>query len=88
MSATRTPRDFLARPDAEQRWLRENTWCDACGIADLGMRDPREYAEGGAINVEGLCRGCGGAVRSSIEVVESTSTALPPNKSLERTREG
>jgi hypothetical protein len=84
---SRVARDFNARPYTDQKWLLENTWCSACGAADLGMRDPSEYEEDGAIYVEGCCLRCGSAVRSSIEVVERNSQELPPNNSLERTRE-
>jgi len=65
--ASRIPRDFSARPESEQAWLLKDTWCDKCGAADLGMRDPHEYTEDGANYVEGLCLRCGGPVRSSIE---------------------
>jgi hypothetical protein len=84
---TRVARDFSARSHADQKWLLENTWCSACDAADLGMRDPQEYAEHGAVYVEESCVRCGSAVRSAVEVVEPNSQGLPPNKSFERTRE-
>jgi hypothetical protein len=84
---SRIARDFSSRSHADQKWLLENTWCRACDAADLGMRDPYEYAEDGAIYVEGSCLRCGSSVRSAVEVVEATSQGLPPNTSLERTRE-
>jgi hypothetical protein len=88
LPATRVTRDFRARPQEDQKWLQENTWCDTCDLADLGIPDPHEYAEGGALYVEGNCLRCGTTIRSTIEVVESNSQGLPPNTSLERTREG
>jgi hypothetical protein len=87
VTTTRVARDFTARLQADQQWLLENTWCSVCGAADLGMRDPHEYAEDGAVYVEGSCVQCGSTVRSAIEVVEPNSQGLPPNTSLERTRE-
>ena len=68
---TRIERDFQARPPAEQQWMLENTWCDTCGEADLGMHDVREFVEDGVVFVEGSCSKCGALVRS--EVVERRS---------------
>jgi len=67
---TRIERDFQARPQAEQQWMLDNTWCDACAEADLGMRDVREFVADGVVFVEGSCRKCGAQVRS--EVVEGS----------------
>ena len=61
-----TPRDFSARSPIEQQILAEDTWCNVCKAADLGLRDPREFEEGGEIVVEGLCRRCGSVVRTFI----------------------
>jgi hypothetical protein len=63
---TRIELNFEARPESEQRWFRENTWCDACGEADLGMRDVREFFEDGKVQVEGHCSRCGGLVRTHV----------------------
>lgn len=65
---TRIDRNFEARPAHEQQWLLDNTWCEVCRKADLGMRDAREFSEDGVVFVEGRCRTCGRSVRS--EVVE------------------
>lgn len=46
--------------------MLNNTWCDACGEADLGMSSPQEYDEADRVYVEGHCRKCGQAVRSEI----------------------
>jgi len=67
----RTERDFAARPPEDLEWMMQNTWCDACAEADLGMDAPREYEEGGHIYVEGKCRRCREVVRS--EVVDRDS---------------
>jgi hypothetical protein len=62
----RSERNFLAREGVEQKWILENTWCDTCSKADLGMTSPQEYEEDGRIYVEGNCRICGRQVRSEI----------------------
>jgi hypothetical protein len=51
--------------------MLQNTWCDACGEADLGMNSPREYEEDGRVYVEGQCRKCGREGRS--EVIEKSA---------------
>lgn len=63
---SRTEPDFGARSPFEREWMLENTWCDACGEADMGMKSPQEYAENGRMHMEGLCRKCGQPVRSEI----------------------
>lgn len=65
---TRTERDFAARPPEERAWMLENTWCDACNEADLGMNEPREYEEDGRVLVEGQCLRCLGDIL--VEVTE------------------
>lgn len=60
------PRDFSARPPAEQQMLTEDSWCDTCEEADLGMREPREFEEDEKIVIEGLCRKCGSPIRNHI----------------------
>ena len=62
----RNSRNFFERAEEERRWLQDNTWCDACGEADLGMSSPTEYEEAGVIFVEGACRRCGQIVRSEV----------------------
>jgi len=63
----RTPRDFNAREQLERQWLIENTWCDQCNAADLGIEEPSEYEENGRNFIEGVCRVCGKRIRSEIE---------------------
>lgn len=62
----RAERDFAARSAREQEWLLQNTWCDVCAEADLGMDAPREYEADGCVFVEGQCRKCRRDVRSEV----------------------
>jgi hypothetical protein len=55
----RSKRDFFRRSDAEQQAFLAQTWCDTCQQADLGMRDPVEYAQGKTTQIEGKCVKCG-----------------------------
>jgi len=63
---SRTQRNFTARSAEEREWVLNNTWCDGCGEADLGLSLPQEYEEAGRFYVEGRCRKCGEVVRSEI----------------------
>ena len=58
----RVERDFFAREWVEQASICENTWCDACGEADIGLLDPREYEDEGQVFVEGVCAKCRGRI--------------------------
>ena len=69
----RVERDFSRRDEFERNWLVENTWCDDCDQADLGLRDPIEYEEGGSVYVEGACRRCGATIRSTIDETQTPS---------------
>jgi len=71
----RSHRNLLDRPHDERRWIVENTWCDACGEADLGMSAPQEYEEDGGIYVDGTCKRCGRMVRSEITEKDAGSHA-------------
>lgn len=62
----RVERNFATRPPEEQASMLRNTWCGACGEADLGLRSPREYEECGRVYVEGQCKKCGQHIRSEI----------------------
>jgi len=61
-------RDFTLRPLAEQQYILNETWCDHCGEADLGMTSPTEHEEDGRIYVEGSCVRCGKLVRTQITI--------------------
>jgi len=71
------PRDFSARPTAEQQMLTEDSWCDACGEADIGMRDAEEFEENGKIVIEGFCRRCGSQIRN---VITEIGTSQPKSR--------
>jgi hypothetical protein len=54
----------------QQKSIVEDTWCDACKEADLGMIHPVEFEENGEIIVEGICARCAGPIRTAIVVKE------------------
>lgn len=62
----RIERNFRSRPESEQAWLCEHTWCDNCRSADIGMSDPVEYEEDGVVRVEGRCLQCAMRVVSEV----------------------
>jgi hypothetical protein len=66
----RIDRDFYANPKWLQDWQSENTWCDTCEQADLGMHSPKEYEEGGRTFVSGLCNNCGNVVTSEVLTID------------------
>ena len=68
---TRIVRDFSIRPRSEQALMTTNTWCDSCQDADLGLRAPLEYEEGGRVYLEGTCIRCGARVRSEIHETDN-----------------
>ena len=63
----RVHRQFDLRSDAERQWMLDNTWCNNCNAADLGMSNPREYGVDDKIYVEGDCNQCGQPVVSEID---------------------
>ncbi len=46
--------------------MLDNTWCDNCNAADLGMSNAREYSIDDKIYVEGDCNKCEKPVVSEI----------------------
>ncbi len=56
---SREMRDFYQRSEPEQRAFLTQTWCGQCMQADLGMKEPREYAQDSAVYIEGKCLKCG-----------------------------
>ncbi len=61
-----TQRDFFARDPEEQQAFLDQTWCDKCQAADLGMHTPLEYELDGTIFVEGTCKQCGEQVYTEL----------------------
>lgn len=59
MSDERIMRDFDARDEQERSAFLEQTWCDHCQQANLGMKDPVEYELRGVVYIEGSCLRCG-----------------------------
>jgi len=72
----RVKHDFWARPEADHQWFLDNTWCDNCNQADLGMSDPVEFEEDGRVYIEGKCLQCGGHVISELTEKEIAETAM------------
>ncbi|SEM36524.1 hypothetical protein SAMN05428989_3647 [Pseudoxanthomonas sp. GM95] len=58
----KTKRDFFVRDRLIQEAVCEDTWCDRCVQADLGLIDPVEYEEDGRVFVEGRCARCSAVV--------------------------
>jgi hypothetical protein len=63
----RVSRDFFARNWIDQESICENTWCESCAEADIGLLDPIEYEEDGRILVEGVCAKCRSRIVSEIK---------------------
>lgn len=55
----RIERDFFARDAEEQKAFLEQTWCDTCMEANLGMGEPVEYELNETVFIEGKCNKCG-----------------------------
>jgi hypothetical protein len=70
-SMPRHPRDFSKRSPSEQKLILEDTWCNACHKADLGMLDPVEFEQDSKVIVEGVCTNCGGPVRTTVVVKDA-----------------
>ena len=47
-------RNFFIRNQIEQQALMEDTWCDTCNEAYIGLIDPAEYELDGKVYIEGL----------------------------------
>ena len=52
--------------ESERHWLLNETWCDKCNMADLGITDPQLYLEDGRKFIEGKCMRCGSTCISEI----------------------
>ncbi len=59
--------NFNLRAENEKDWIIQNTWCEICNLADLGLLEPLEYEEDGLTFIEGKCKKCGNLVISQIK---------------------
>lgn len=66
MTDERKIRDFGLRDPQEQQAFLEQTWCDHCMEANLGMSDPVEYEHKGVVYIEGRCLRCGQPVLTEL----------------------
>lgn len=65
-------KDFYVRDHIEQKMLMEDTWCDTCNEADLGIIEPAEFELDGKVYIEGTCIKCGNRVVSEIIVKDAS----------------
>lgn len=59
--------DFASLPEPIQQFVKENSWCNKCSKADLGIVGPSLYIEDGVTFVEGSCKICGERCVSALE---------------------
>jgi len=59
---------------ALQRALTSGTWCENCFAADLGIRQPELFEQGGKTFVEGRCNICGTACVMEFPLGEAPGT--------------
>ena len=50
--------DFNALPKSDKDWFLQETWCDTCDKADLGMKEPELYVENNIKYISGKCIIC------------------------------
>jgi hypothetical protein len=70
MKDVKINREFNERQSQDREWHLQNTWCDSCGKADLGMDRPSEYELNGKIYLSGFCKLCGHEIKT--EIIELT----------------
>ncbi|WP_296058179.1 hypothetical protein [uncultured Amphritea sp.] len=66
MQEDRVERDFSARSEDEQQAFLQETWCDHCQEANLGMKNPQEYLYKGVVFIEGECSRCANVVLTEL----------------------
>jgi len=66
MKKGKIKREFSKRPLEEREWLLQNTWCNFCGKADIGMTRPTEYESDGKVYISGICLRCGNEIVSEL----------------------
>lgn len=63
--------DWYTLPESDQTWYLQETWCNTCDKADLGLSDPELYIEGGIKYIDGKCLVCGSICSSTISEHDS-----------------
>lgn len=58
--------DLNTLPEFESDMYRDDSWCDACDKADLGIVNPELYTERGRKYISGNCKFCGAVCISEI----------------------
>ncbi|MDD4994252.1 MAG: hypothetical protein PHR83_18680 [Paludibacter sp.] len=66
MEDVKINREFSERQPQDKEWLAQNTWCDFCKKADLGIEKPTEFELNGKIYLSGFCSKCGNEIKSEI----------------------
>ena len=66
MEDVKVKRVFYDRQPQDKEWLLQNTWCDFCEKADLGIERPTEFELNGKIYLSGFCLICGNEIKSEI----------------------
>ena len=58
--------DIGSLPEIERDIYLQESWCDKCGKADLGIVNPELYIESGQKYISGNCKVCGAQCVSTI----------------------
>ena len=60
--------DFSSLDEVERTMYLEDTWCEECSEADLGIVNPEMYIEDNRKFISGICKLCGAKCISEIIV--------------------
>jgi hypothetical protein len=60
--------DELSKED--QEFFIEDSWCDSCEAADLGIVEPKIYIENDEEFLEGKCKVCGELQTTTVVIKE------------------
>jgi hypothetical protein len=58
--------NFEELDECDKEWFLNETWCDICDKADLGLKEPSIYVEAKKTFIEGKCSVCSNPVISEI----------------------
>ncbi|WP_111643405.1 hypothetical protein [Marinimicrobium alkaliphilum] len=58
--------DLSALPEIDRDIYLNDSWCDDCNEADLGINNPELYIDGGRKYIGGTCKVCGAICTSEI----------------------